>query len=77
MDLTLKKIRQGSFFTRTGKQKVQGTSSCATSGELMKLMLRLEQGRVVDEFSSREIKRMMYVTERRIRARTARLGRLF
>jgi hypothetical protein len=43
----------------------------------MKLMLRLEQGRVVDEFSSREIKRMMYVTERRIRARTARLGRLF
>ena len=27
----------------------------------------MEQGRLVDEFSSREIKRLIYVTERRIR----------
>ena len=63
----LDKIRQGSFFTHTGKRKVQGTTSYATSRELMKVMLRMEQGRLVDEFSSREIKRMMYVTESRIR----------
>ena len=67
----LNKIRQGSFFTHTGKKKVQGTSSYATSRELMKVMLRMEQGRLVDEFSSREIKRMMYVTERRIRYASA------
>ncbi len=29
--------------------------------------LRMEQGRLVDEFSSRQIKRLLYVTERRIR----------
>jgi len=67
----LNKIRQGSFFTRTGKKKVQGTSSYATSRALMEVMLRMEQGRLVDEFSSRELKRMMYVTERRIRYASA------
>ncbi len=30
-------------------------------------MLRMEQGRLVDEFSSRELKRLLYMTERRIR----------
>jgi hypothetical protein len=33
----------------------------------MRYLLRLEQGRLVDAFSSREIKRLIYVTERRIR----------
>ena len=69
--LDLKKIRQGSFFTRTGKKKVQGTSSYATSRELMKFLLLMEQGRLVDEFSSRELKRLMYVTERRVRYASA------
>lgn len=65
--LDLAQLRQGSFFTATGKRKVQGTSSHATTRELMKYMLKLEQGRLVDTFSSREIKRLMYNTERRIR----------
>ena len=65
--LDLNTLRQGSFFTRTGKQKVPGTTSYATSRALMSFMLRLEQGRIVDPFSSREIKRLLYVTERRIR----------
>ncbi len=65
--LDLTQLRQGSFFTRVGKQKVQGKSSYATVRELMKFMLRLEQGRIVDEFSSTEIKRLLYSTERRIR----------
>lgn len=63
----LKRLRQGSFFTATGKRKVPGTTSYATSRELMTYLLRLEQGQIVDEFSSREIKRLLYVTERRIR----------
>ena len=41
--------------------------SYGTARELMRFLLRLEQGRLVDEFSSREIKRLLYVTERRIR----------
>jgi hypothetical protein len=33
----------------------------------MKYGLRMEQGRLVDEWSSRQLKRLTYVTERRIR----------
>ncbi|MGR8920755.1 MAG: hypothetical protein ACU85V_14165 [Gammaproteobacteria bacterium] len=64
-------LRQGSLFTRTGKRLVGGTTSRATPRELMRFLVRLEQGRVVDPFSSRIIKRLMYVTERRIRYATA------
>ncbi len=66
--LNLELLRQGSFFTATGKQKVPGPGdSYGSARELMRYLLRMEQGRLVDEFSSREIKRLIYVTERRIR----------
>jgi hypothetical protein len=66
--LDLNQIRQGSFFTAGGKQKVPGPGdSYGTARELMRYLLRMEQGRLVDVFSSREIKRLIYVTERRIR----------
>jgi hypothetical protein len=65
--IDLNRLRQGSFFTATGKRKVPGTRSYTTSRALMTYLLRLEQGRIVDEFSSREIKRLLYMTERRIR----------
>ena len=65
--LDIEDIRQGSFFTRTGKQLVPGTTSYATPRALTLFMLRMEQGRLVDEWSSLEIKRLLYVTERRIR----------
>jgi len=35
--------------------------------DLLRLLLKLEQGRIVDAFSSREMKRLMYMTQRRIR----------
>ncbi len=64
----LEHFRQGSFFTRGGKAKVQGPgNSYATARALMTFGLRMEQGRLVDEFSSRELKRLLYNTERRIR----------
>ena len=64
----LEYFRQASFFTRQGKAKVPGPgSSYATARQLMKLGLLMEQGRLVDAFSSRQIKRLLYVTERRIR----------
>ena len=64
----LQMLRQGSFFTAEGKRLVQGVgNSYGTAHELMKLVLRMEQGRLVDEWSSRQIKRLLYMTERRIR----------
>jgi hypothetical protein len=66
--LDLQYFRQGSFFTRYGKQRVPtGYNSYGTARELMRMLLLMEQGRLVDIFSSREIKRLLYMTERRIR----------
>jgi hypothetical protein len=64
----LDQFRQGSFFTRGGKNTVRGTgTSYATARSLMRLALLVEKGQLVDEFSSRELKRLIYMTERRIR----------
>ena len=65
-------FRQGSFFTRYGKQRVPtGYNSYGTARELMRFVLLMEQGKLVDVFSSREIKRLLYMTERRIRYASA------
>jgi len=61
------KLRQGSFFTRYGKNRVGGTNSYGTPKELLKLLVGMEQGTLVDEFSSQDLKRMLYMTQRRIR----------
>jgi hypothetical protein len=65
--LDLAKLRQGSFFSRTGKSRVPGTSSHASAGELLRFMLLMEQGKLVDPWSSRELKRFVYLTDKRIR----------
>lgn len=65
--LDLEKFRQGSFFSRYGKRKVPGTTSHATPAGLIQFLVKLEQGHLVDTFSSREIKRLLYMTGRRIR----------
>jgi hypothetical protein len=46
---------------------VPGSGSIANDRELLMFLLRLEQGRIVDAFSSRELKRLLYVTEQRVR----------
>ncbi|MFN2166360.1 MAG: serine hydrolase [Anaerolineae bacterium] len=64
----LEQFRQGSFFTARGKAKVPGTgTSYATVRSLLRYGLLMEKGQLVDEFSSRQLKRLLYVTERRIR----------
>jgi hypothetical protein len=60
-------IRQGSFFTATGNSRVPTTSSYGTPRELVRFLYRLERGQLVDEWSSTEIKRLLYMTQRRIR----------
>jgi hypothetical protein len=46
---------------------VGGTSSYATPLGLLRFLLAMEKGQLVDEWSSRELKRLLYITERRIR----------
>ncbi|MBT8077816.1 MAG: hypothetical protein KJO31_04530 [Gammaproteobacteria bacterium] len=60
-------LQQGSFWTTLSKQKVPGTISFATPRELARLVFRIEQGRLVDEWSSLQIKKYMYLTKRRYR----------
>lgn len=60
-------MTQGSFWTRVSKQKVPGSQSFATPRELARLLFRLEQGRLVDAWSSLEMKRYLYMTKRRYR----------
>ena len=61
------KLRQGSFFTRTGKNRVPGTSSYGNPKQFIKLLYLMETGQLIDPFTSTEMKRLMYLTERRIR----------
>jgi hypothetical protein len=60
-------IQQGSFWTTNSKNKVPGTISFATPRELARLVLRIEQGRLVDAWSSLQMKKYMYLTKRRYR----------
>lgn len=60
-------LRQGNFFTHQGKRRAPGTNSVATTNELIRYLVRMEQGRLVDPWSSLEIKRLMYMTQTRIR----------
>lgn len=69
--LNLEEFRQGGFFTGTGKYRIPGTNSRMTSRELMRFLTLMEQGKLVDPFSSLEIKRLLYVTDRRIRYASA------
>lgn len=60
-------LRQGGFFTREGKRRVPAGGSRGTTREFLKFLLHLEQGKIVDDFSSHEIKRLLYLTRKRIR----------
>ena len=60
--------RLGSFFTRGASAVIPGIGgSTGTVRGLITFLLRVESGDVVDVASSLEIKRMMYMTDRRIR----------
>lgn len=61
------RLRQGGFFSRVGKRRVPGTNSVCTTRELMTYLVLMEQGRLVDVWSSLQIKKLLYITQRRIR----------
>jgi hypothetical protein len=60
-------FRQGTMFTRHGKKVVPGVRSFASPVGLVRILVRLEQGRLVDEWSSQLMKRFLYFTKRRVR----------
>jgi hypothetical protein len=68
LGITTDEWRLGSFFTKGANTYVgdKGGSIGTTVG-LMKFLVQLEQGNVVDVASSLEMKRLMYMTDRRIR----------
>ncbi len=65
--IDLASIRQGTFWTRVSQARVPGVSSFASPRELVRVLLRIEQGRMVDEWSSLEMKRYLYMTKKRYR----------
>ena len=65
--LDVSKLRQGAFFSKEGKRRIPGTNSTSTAGELMKYIVQMERGKLVDEWSSLKIKKLLYLTDKRIR----------
>ncbi|MGM5470355.1 hypothetical protein ACS386_08755 [Flavobacteriaceae bacterium LMO-SS05] len=68
LGITSDEWRLGSYFTKGANTYVgdKGGSIGTTVG-LMKFLIQLEQGNIVDVNSSLEMKRLMYMTDRRIR----------
>ncbi len=68
LGITHDEWRLGSFFTRGANPYVNSKGgSIGSPLGLMKFLIQLEQGNVVDAASSLEMKRLMYMTDRRIR----------
>ncbi|WP_299779420.1 serine hydrolase [uncultured Formosa sp.] len=68
LGITADEWRLGSFFTKGANTYVGDKGgSIGTPLGVMKFLVQLEQGNVVDENSSLEMKRLMYMTDRRIR----------
>jgi beta-lactamase family protein len=68
LGITTDEWRLGTFFTRGAESYIPSKNgSNGTPIGLMKWMIALERGVVVDQASSLEIKRLMYMTDRRIR----------
>lgn len=62
-----KRIRQASMFTGVGKRQSHGRRSYGNVSDLMRLLFLMEQGKLVDIWSSRELKKLLYMTQKRIR----------
>jgi hypothetical protein len=69
--LDTSRIRLGTFFTRNASAVIPGTASYACSGELLRWLIKLEQGKIVDEWSSLEIKKLLYFSRPRYRYASA------
>ena len=72
LGITKEEWRLGSMFTQGAKSIIPGSGgSIGSPLGLMKLLIAMERGKIVDEKSSLEIKRLLYMTDRRIRYGTS------
>jgi hypothetical protein len=55
------------YFTTTANKYIFAKSSDATPLALLQWTVKMEQGKMVDEWSSLELKKMLYLTRRRVR----------
>jgi hypothetical protein len=60
-------LYQGSLFTRTGRARIPTAGSTSTPRGLLQYLVKMEQGKLVDPWSSLQIKRLLYLTDVRIR----------
>ena len=61
------RLRLGTFFTHNASNAIPGSGSYACPKELLRWLVKLEQGKVVDEWSSLEIKKLLYFVRPRYR----------
>ena len=61
------RLRLGTFFTKNASAVIPGAASYACPGELMRWLIRMEQGKLVDAWSSAEIKKLLYFVRPRYR----------
>jgi hypothetical protein len=66
-NLDTAKLRLGTFFTANASRTIPGGGSYATPNELLRWLVRMEQGKLVDPWSSLEIKKLMYFVRPRYR----------
>lgn len=72
LGITEDEWRLGTLFTRGAGSYIPGKGgSTGTTEGVMKFLIKLESGQIVDKDSSLEMKRLMYMTDRRIRYGTA------
>jgi hypothetical protein len=69
--LDTEKLHLRTFFTAGASRLIPGRSSYAVPRELVRWLVRLEQGKLVDAWSSLEMKRLLYFTRRRYRYASA------
>ncbi len=67
LGLDTAQLKLRGFFTSGASRAVPGQASLVTPQELIRWLLKLEQGKVVDRWSSIEMKKLMYFTRRRYR----------
>ncbi len=64
-------FRVRTFFTATASRAIPGKSSTCTPNQILRWLIKLEQGRLVDRWSSLEMKKLIYFTRRRYRYASA------
>ena len=67
MGLDTTQLRLRTLFTNGASRVVPGRGSHSTPGQLVSWLVKMEQGKAVDRWSSLEMKKLLYFTRRRYR----------